>query len=79
MKFTNKNVKNEKKLPPKKQVHIILETQEEIDQLFAILNCIPIAEAIEAEDNDWNELREILPHSNKYCHWHNRLSNEPHM
>jgi hypothetical protein len=79
MKFTNRNVKNEKKLPLKKQVHIILETQEEIDQLFAMLNCIPIAEAIETEDNDWNGLKEILPHSNNCIHWHKRLSDRTYM
>lgn len=40
-------------------VKIVLQTQKEIDQLYALLNYVPIMEAIE-DDDDWLLVREVL-------------------
>ncbi len=57
---------------------ITLETQEEIDQLFAILNFSPIASAINLEKNNWGDLRNELNSckTSDYNIWHDKLENE---
>lgn len=65
--------KEEYILPPRKQLYITIETQEEIDQLFAMLNYVPVIEALNIESSDWVDLREKLPKSENYTHWHRRL------
>ena len=60
-------------LPLNKQVHISLETQEEIDQLYALLNYRPITEALSIYNNDWFRLKKALIRSPNCTIWHNRL------
>lgn len=60
-------------LPLEQRIHITLETQEEIDQLYAMLNYVPIIDALDIRNNDWYALREILSKTDKYLHWHNNL------
>lgn len=69
--------KYKKLLSPEKQVHIVLETQEEIDQLFAILNHTPIGRAIKIRTNSWENLRQNLPKTENYQQWHVRLCDRP--
>ena len=55
-------------------VQITLETQEEVNQLFAVLNFNPVAEAIKSEGHVWQELREHLyAIQNGYSQWHKKL------
>lgn len=64
-------------LPPEQQVHITLEKQEEINQLYAMLNFIPIAEAINIKGSGWENLKKMLKEnglSENYFGWHNLLS-----
>lgn len=64
------------KLSEDKQTVITLNTQREIDQLYAILNFVPIIEALDtAEGADaWRSLKEFLQPRN-HSFWHIRLSN----
>jgi cell division protein FtsX len=62
-------------LPLDKQVHITLETQEEINQLFAMLNYTPIVDALNMHNNDWHRLKQILDSNDGYLDWHARLCN----
>ena len=58
-------------------VKIVLQTQEEIDQLYALLDFGPIKAAIaDDDDNGWLLVREALmkQRSNDYLKWHERLS-----
>lgn len=70
---TGFSMNNKPKLSLKKQVHITLETQEEINQLFAILNFIPISSAIDLENNDWLTVKEQLK-ATDYFQWHANLN-----
>ena len=56
-------------------VKIVLQTQEEIDQLYALLNFGSIMAAIE-DDDGWLLVREVLmkQRSNDYLKWQERLS-----
>lgn len=55
-------------------VKIVLQTQEEIDQLYALLDYGPIKAAM--EDDGWLFVREVLmkQRSNDYLKWHEKLS-----
>ncbi len=55
-------------------VKIVLQTQEEIDQLYALLNYEPIMAAI--EDDNWLSVCEVLlkQRSNDYLKWHEKLN-----
>lgn len=61
-------------LPPEQQIHITLETQEEIDQLFAMLDFVPIMEAINVEDSAWINLREKLARTENCFEWYSLLN-----
>jgi hypothetical protein len=77
MQFQNKKkLEATDKLSEDKQVVITLNTQREIDQLYAMLNFVPIIEALDtAEGADaWRSLKGFLQQHN-YSFWHNRLSN----
>lgn len=56
-------------------VKIVLQTQKEIDQLYALLNYVPIMAAIE-DDDGWLLVREVLmkQRSNDYLKWQEKLS-----
>lgn len=75
MKFKNKKELNSKSiLPNEEQVVITLETQEEIDQLFAVLNFSPIRDTLTDSHGkrSWEPLKEFL--KTRDCdHWHTRL------
>ena len=64
-------------LPKNKQINITLDTQEEIDKMFALLNYTPVAEAIKVNESDFIELKNIL-RINKYDYekWHACLCKE---
>lgn len=68
-------VKTCEKISP---VEIILETQEEIDQLYAILNYTPIMNAIGNDSPDWFKVRNALANqrSENYTTWHNKLRDD---
>ena len=57
-------------------ITIILEKQEEIDQLYALLNYNEIFLAIDADRNDWNKIYNFLEKrkTTSYDHWHMRLT-----
>ncbi len=58
-------------------VEIVLTTQEEIDQLFAILNYSPVAKALKLGECNWLKLRTVLGnHQRDSLSWHNRLLKE---
>lgn len=63
-------------LPETQQVVITLTTQREIDQLYAMLNFVPIMEALDTAEgaDDWRSLKGFLQPRN-YPFWHKRLSN----
>jgi hypothetical protein len=61
-------------LPLKKQVHITLETQEEINQLFAMLCFAPIAKIINVKNSGWIILREKLAKTENYFGRHSLLN-----
>lgn len=71
-----KKLETTDKLSEDKQVVITLTTQREIDQLYAILNFIPIIEALDTAEGakNWRSLKCFLQPQN-YPFWHNRLSN----
>lgn len=78
MQFQNKKKsKVTDKLPEHQQVVITLDTQREIDQLCAILNFVPILEALDLDKgvDVWRALKGFLqPHANTFWHnWHTRL------
>ena len=56
-------------------IKIVLQTQKEIDQLYALLNYIPIMAALE-EDDGWLLVCEVLmkQRSNDYLKWHEKLN-----
>jgi hypothetical protein len=56
-------------------IKIVLQTQEEVDQLYTLLNYIPIMAALE-DDDGWLLVREVLmkQKSNDYLKWHEKLS-----
>lgn len=57
-------------------VIITLETQEEIDQLYAIINYVSIGEnVLKMDDNDWGKIHEELEArvSSGYIQWHKML------
>lgn len=60
-------------LPTDEQIHIILKKQEEIDQLFAMLNYAPIVKALDMHNNDWYSLKKFLPRTSDYLKWHDTL------
>lgn len=62
-----------KTLPKHQQVTIILETQKEIDQLYAMINFIPIIDAVDLRNSDWISMRESLSPSPIYHDWHRKL------
>jgi hypothetical protein len=72
--------KNRKKLNPtgilpnEEQVVITLKTQQEIDQLFAVLNFRPIRNALTdiRGRQPWEPLKKFLK-TRDYSHWHARL------
>ena len=45
---------------PFQKVRIALENQEEVDQMFALLNYIPIKRALVHFNREWDNLYEIL-------------------
>ena len=64
------------KLPECRQVVVTFNTQREIDQLYAMLNFVPILEALDTAEGAeaWRSLKGFLqPHN--YTFWHCRLSN----
>jgi hypothetical protein len=61
-------------LPKHQQVIITLETQKEIDQLYAMINFVPIIEAVDLRKGDWISLRENLSSTPIYNTWHEKLS-----
>ena len=71
-----KELESTNKLPEHLQVVITLDTQREIDQLYALINFVPIIEALDTlEGADvWRSLKGFLQPRN-YVFWHNRLSN----
>ena len=71
-----KELKATDKLPEDKQVVIVLDTQREIDQLYAILNFVPIIDALDTAEgaDSWRSLKGFLQPQN-YPFWHSRLSN----
>ena len=56
-------------------VHITLETQDEVDRLFAIVNFVPIKEALGLYRDNWallwNKLCSLR--SNNYSKYHDAL------
>lgn len=74
MKFSTGKTINTKILPKHQQVTITLETQKEIDQLYSMINFIPIIEAVDLRDSDWISLKESLLETPTYRTWHNKLN-----
>ena len=50
-------------------VKITLETQEEVDAIYAVANFTPIGEAVQL----FARLQEQMPHSSEYRDYHERL------
>ena len=61
-------------------ITITLETQEEINQLFAMLNFGSIGRAIKDDSNGWGKLYKELHNckTSDYQRWHDRLLAEYH-
>lgn len=59
-------------------VVIVLETQTEIDQLFAVLNYAPIGRTLFNENDWWNEVFNFLRarKTSAYNNYHNMLDRE---
>ena len=59
-----------------KPVKITLETQDEVDRLFAIINFIPIDEVLNLHEDNWALLWDELNQckSSGYNKYHDRLS-----
>lgn len=55
-------------------VQITFEYQHEIDQLYALLNFVPIITVLEEGTGEWKKLRSYLRHRQiDSSYWHARL------
>jgi len=55
-------------------IQITLEYQEEIDQLYALLNFVPVARVLEEGTGEWKKLQGCLrDRQTNSNHWHTRF------
>lgn len=69
--------KTDDMLPIEQRVYITLETQEEINKLYALLNHRLVAKAIHTHSGAWEKLKLILPKNNGYEIWYSKLCKAP--